>query len=286
VRYPLLLIAFLIATAPLRAQNFLENVFINADVGVANYDGELQPQRYTFHESHPGGGLGLGYEISPHFNISGAFLITRISGNDKYNTTPDDRGRNLNFTSNIYELNLRAEYVLFDLEDRLISPYVFGGVALFHFNPYTYDSTGKKVWLRSESTEGEGLAAYPNRKVYALTQIAIPFGFGIRMALSENVRVGLEVGIRKTFTGYLDDVHSTYVAFNTLYAAKGQEAVNLAWRSDQLPVHGNISYPADGAVRGNGKDDWYYFTGVRVSFRLFGARYTTQKHLGCPSVPL
>lgn len=262
-----------------------QSLFLNLDAGVANYDGELQHSRYTFQQSHPALGIGLGYEFNPHFNVSTGFLLTRISGNDKYSPRLQDRERNLNFTSNIVEWNIRAEYVLFDLEDRSISPYVFGGLAVFHFDPYTYDAAGHIAYLRPLSTEGEGLAAYPDRKPYALTQLAIPVGLGVRLALSENIRVGLEVGIRKTFTGYLDDVNKTYVDENTLLAAKGPEAVALAFRENELPTHTAAPYPVSGFQRGNGKDDWYYLTAIRVNIRLNGGDYTTRKHLGCPKVP-
>ena len=261
--------------APLRAQNF----FVNVDAGVANYDGELQQHRYTFQEAHPGGGLGIGYEFSPHFNLSTGFLYTRISGADKYSSNPGTQDRNLSFSSNILEWNLRAEYVLFNLEERSLSPYVFGGLAVFHFNPYATDPSGTKTYLRPLSTEGEGLE--PGRPTYALTQMAIPLGLGVRLALSDNIRVGLEMGVRKTFTGYLDDVHGTYISQATLLTAKGPEAVQMAFREGELPTHTGAAYPAEGTARGTGKDDWYYFTGVRVSFRIGGAKYT-HNHLNCP----
>jgi hypothetical protein len=262
-----------------------QKLFLNLDGGFANYDGELQSKKYTFQQSHPGAGIGLGYEFNPHFNLSTEILYTRISANDKYDDNLGDRERNLNFTSNILEWNVRAEYVLFDLTDRFISPYVFGGLAIFHFNPYTFDSTGRKVFLQKVGTEGEGLPGYAPS--YKLTQLAIPLGLGLRMALSENIRVGLEVGLRKTFTGYLDDVHSNYVAYNTLVADKGQEAAALAFRADELPGHtASATYPPGGSKRGDGETDWYYFTAVRLSIRLNGRKYTSGKILRCPRVPL
>lgn len=259
-----------------------QRLFLNLDAGAANYDGELQSKKYTFKQSHPGFGAGLGYEFNPHFNLSTEVLYTRISGNDKYQSKPGDRVPNLNFTSNILEWNVRAEYVFLDLTDHSISPYVFGGLGIFHFNPYTFDSTGKKVFLQKVGTEGEGMPGYPPR--YKLTQLAIPVGFGLRLALSENIRVGLEVGLRKTTTGYLDDVHSNYVAYNTLVAGNGQEAAALAYRADELPGHTPVAYPAAGSRRGEGATDWYYLTAIRLSIRLNGNHYTT-RHLGCPAVP-
>lgn len=280
MRYLLLILLHLALLVPGHAQR----LFLNLDGGVANYDGELQSKRYTFQRSHPGGGIGLGYEFNPHFNVSAEGLYTRISGDDKYNDKLADQQRNLNFTTYILEGNIRAEYVLFDLSDHAISPYAFGGVALFRFNPTTHDSTGQKVYLRTVGTEGEGLPGY--HRVYNRIQAAVPFGFGLKLALSENVRVGLELGLRKTTTGYLDDVHSTYVDYNTLLAGRGQEAVALAYRTNELPGHGSASpYPGAGALRGDGKGDWYYFTAVRVSIRLNGGAYTTRRMVRCPRVP-
>ncbi len=277
MRYALLFTSLFLCSA-VRAQSF----FLNLDLGLANYDGELQSKRNTFNQSQPGGGVGLGYEFSPHFNLSTGFLLTGISGNDQYSSNPQTQARNLNFSSNLFEWNLRAEYVLYDLQDRSVSPYFFAGLSVFHFNPYTIDPSGQKVFLKPLSTEGEGLPEYPTRKPYSLTQPAIPFGAGIRLALSENIRVGLELGIRKTFTGYLDDVSATYVDKNVLLAEKGPEAVTLAYRSNELPGHSDRQYPAVGFHRGTGGDDWYYFTAIRIGIRLDGGDYTTNRYLRCP----
>ena len=227
----------------------------------------------------------MGYEFTPNINVSTGLLYTRVSGSDRYSRNAGNVDRNLSFTTNILEWNIRGEYQLFDLEDRPWSPYAFLGLALFHYNPYAQDSLGRKTYLRPLSTEGEGI---PGTGVsnYSLIQLAIPFGVGVRLALSENIRVGLELGLRKTFTGYLDDVSGNYADFATLYNAKGQEAVNMAYRQDQLPTHGNVSYPAAGTAQGAGKrDDWYYITALRISYRIGGTAYTTRKHLGCPRVP-
>ena len=278
MRHTLILLAFLAVLAPAGAQN----LWFNVDAGAANYDGELQQKRFTFNEAHPGGGLGLGLEVSPHVMLSTGFLYTEISGADKYSTNPGTRARNLSFATDIFEWNLRVDYTLFDLEDRPLSPYIFGGLAVFHFNPYAYDATGTKVYLRPLGTEGEGLDGNPT---YSLTQPAIPVGFGLRLALSPNVRVGLEVGIRKTFTGYLDDVHGSYFDEATLLADKGPEAVEMAFRENELPEHAGANYPAAGFHRGTGGDDWYYFTGLRISFRIGGDRYIRNMHMDCPPVP-
>jgi hypothetical protein len=139
--------------------------------------------------------------------------------------------RNLSFKSRLYEASLVGEYTFLDMDYKQFSPYVFAGFALFHFSPYAFDTLGHKVFLQPLSTEGQGLAQYPDRKVYQRTQISLPFGGGIKFRVQDNVMLGFEIGMRKLFTDYLDDVSTTYVDEATLLAAKGPKAVEMAYRS-------------------------------------------------------
>ncbi len=63
---------------------------------------------------------------------------------------------------------------------RKVTPYLFGGISVFYFNPYATDPAGDKVYLRPLSTEGEGLPMYPDRKEYSLVNMAFPFGGGFK----------------------------------------------------------------------------------------------------------
>jgi hypothetical protein len=253
-------------------------------VGLANYQGDLQGKRFTFSNSGAALGLGLSYDISNKFVVRGVATYLNVQGDDKYNTTGTGIFyRNLNFKSHVLEAQLALEYNFLDLTERNFTPYIFAGVAAFHFNPYSYDSLGNKVLLRPLSTEGEGLTAYPDRKPYNTKQLAIPFGGGLKFVLSDRVQLSVEVGLRKLFTDYLDDVSTSYADSATLLAAKGPTAVAFAYRGNEL--HGAPAYPAAGSQRGNPKiKDWYYTTGIHISY-LFGAgngRSGKGNHLGCP----
>jgi hypothetical protein len=58
--------------------------------------------------------------------------------------------------------------------------------------------------LQPLHTEGQG---QPERdKPYSLVTLAIPMGFGVRYKLNDNFNIGAEIGLRYTFTDYLDDV--------------------------------------------------------------------------------
>ena len=215
---------FLIAVTS-NAQNFHVNLF----AGASNYQGDLQDKRFTFSQSHLAGGVGVSYDLTDKFSVRSGITLGKISADDKYGR---NSLRNLNFTSNLTEVNLGLEYYITRLEDHALTPYVFGGIALYHFNPYTTDTSGTKYFLKPLSTEGEGFVE--GRNNYSLTQFAIPFGGGVKLSLSENINVGLELGLRKLFTDYLDDVSTTYVDQTLLLANRGSKAVELAYRGDEL----------------------------------------------------
>ena len=237
--------------------------------GFANYSGDLQEKRFTLDQSHAAFGAGLSYEIIPKVLIRGAFTFSKLSGDDKFSSKELNRRRNLNFTSVLYDASVVADYSLFDLTDKRVTPYAFAGVAMFGFNPYTLDSLGDKYFLKNLSTEGQGLLEYPDRKKYKNVQFAIPFGIGVRFRITDNAYLGYEIGLRKTFTDYIDDVSKTYVDEALLASNRGAKAVELAFRSNELKDV-SLPYPDDGTIRGGSKyKDWYYFSGITLSIGLF-----------------
>lgn len=243
---------------------------VNLFGGFSNYIGDLQSKVYTTQQSHGAFGAGIQYDLTNHFSLLTNLNYGQVGASDAYSNKADLRARNLSFQSKIYEWNVLAEYNFLDLNVHRLTPYVFAGAAVYHFNPYAYDSLGKKVYLRPLGTEGEGLPQYPGRKPYKNTQMAIPFGGGIKFRVSDRVVLAYEIGLRKLFTDYLDDVSTTYVDQATLLAARGPEAVEMAYRGNELK--GGAAYPPDGSLRGNSKNkDWYYMSGIRVSIALGNA---------------
>ncbi len=271
--------------------SYSQSMHIGLFGGISNYQGDLVDKPFVGRFIKPAFGLTAAYELSDRIQVRGGFTFASITGDDKYNTKTYLQERNLNFTSNISELSLVGDLSLFNLYERKWTPYVFGGVALFHFNPYTTDAGGNRVYLKPLSTEGQGLSQYPDSKPYALTQLSLPFGGGFRYAFNDDIRLGVEMGIRKTFTDYLDDLSTNYVDQNDLLTARGQQAVDLAYRGDEVPG-GNPAYPAKGAQRGGAlQKDYYYFTGLTLTFRFGGGngsnlpRGSKHQNFGCPKAP-
>lgn len=278
--------ALLLCAVTAHSQGILKNVSIEVFGGFANYQGELQESTYTFSQAKPAGALGAAYAVTDKFSLRGLIAYGNVQAADSYSSNLMRRQRNLSFYSKIYDASLTGVYEVFDIMEKRYTPYVFAGVSVFNMGPYTYDSTGKKIGLRNLSTEGQGLPGYPDRKKYSHQNISIPFGAGIRFAVTRNIALGWEFRFNKTFTDYLDDVSTKYVDRNILLAARGPKAVEMAYRGGELK-NGNPVYPAAGTVRGNPKTkDWYYFSGITVSYRLFNDRDFNRSNAGkgipCP----
>ena len=153
------------------------------------------------------------------------FSNLNVQGDDAPSKSKGVSNRGLNFKTNVSELALLGEYDLLDAETYNLVPYVFGGLAVYHFNPkplhpisgnvtfngYTTYLSGD-VDLHSLGTEGQYISGVPgvkgnySGKVYNLTQLNVQLGAGVRYKISDDVAIGLEVNLRKLFTDYLDDV--------------------------------------------------------------------------------
>lgn len=257
--------------------------------GVSTYNGDLQGHSFTFKQSHPAFGILIRKSIYKGFGLRLGASFGKVSGADSLSEDSSVRNRNLSFESNVTDVHLLVEYNFFDYKTTGFTPYVFVGISVYHFDPYARDTSGLRVYLQPLSTEGQGLQAYPERKPYNLTQISIPFGVGVKYALTSVINLGLEFRINKTFTDYLDDVSTTYVDQNTLLAERGPTAVQFAYRTNEWRYnHGDAPspYPAEGSMRGSAAHkDWYYFTGVTLTFNLNGGDGLfgkSMKQLRCP----
>jgi hypothetical protein len=229
--------------------------------GFSNYTGELQQKRFTIKQAHAAFGAGVSLQLKPKWYLNGTLIKGKVSGDDKLSASPANRARNLNFYSNIYEAALTVSYDLFDIDFSRWTPYASAGAAIFRFNPH---GDGYRE-LRRFSTEGQGFV--PGRDPYRIITISAPLAAGVRFRVAPTVLLGYEIGIRKTFTDYIDDVSQTYVDEGLLRLNRGQDAVAVAFRGDELDR--NLPYPAAGTLRGSPKTkDWYYFSGITLNIAI------------------
>ncbi len=197
--------------------------------GMTNFFGDLGGNRgvgkpfikdFNGPASRPLAGLSLNYFKYSWLSIKAIVNYTTLTGADSLikNTGDAERWRyyrNLSFRSRAIEGSINAEIypvMLFDkdIEIHTFSPYIGAGIGLFHFNPKTYYQ-GQWVALKPLHTEGEGFAEYPDRKPYHLLQFYIPVTIGLKIYINNTFAVSAGFIFRKTFTDYIDDIHTTYI---------------------------------------------------------------------------
>lgn len=264
-----------------------QNFHFAARLGAANYQGDLKAKAVSFSQAKFLFSLGARYDLSEHVMVRSYITLTGLQADDKKGTTAMKQ-RNLNFQTKIFDWEFTGQYSFFSLNEKWWTPYVFAGVGLYHFKPFTKDDAGNKTFLQPLSTEGQGFL--PGVKAYKSWQLSIPLGIGAEYSLNEDMRVGLEMGYRKLFTDHLDDVSDNYVDQGKLLTARGQKAVDLAYRGDEV---GAGSYPSASATRGNPKQkDGYYYVALTYTVRYFFDKYKQiaglpgggrRKKVGCPA---
>jgi hypothetical protein len=234
--------------------------------GVSYYLGDLNPGKQFF-MVRPGVGLVYRFNPSRRFSWQIHGIYSSVQAYDSLANNAYQVNRNLSFRSRIIEVAASLQFNFFDYEignsETPATPYIFAGLALYNFNP-TAEMNGDWIELRPLGTEGQGsgLKSAPNQ--YSLLGLSIPFGMGFKFHAMGRLGVSVEWGLRKTYTDYLDDVSTTYVQQDVLYANKGLDAALFADRSIVNPGDSNVNMQ-----RGNSTtNDWYSFAGVTLTYKL------------------
>lgn len=242
-------------------------------IGASGYAGELNPYNQFSKLMRPAGGLVYRRAINRRYAFKSSLLYGSIKGDDAESNNAFQKQRNLNFKSILLELSGQLEFNFLPYEigneDFPWSPYIFCGLSGFYFNPKG-NQDGAWRELRPLSTEGQGII--PGKKTYLRTQLSFPFGLGLKAKMGTSFAFSVEVGLRRTFTDYLDDVSGTYPDQVALGAAKGSVAV--------LYSNPGLNKGADNSFRqrGNAQNkDWYSFSGIMITY------YLRKKPPECPA---
>lgn len=222
--------------------------------GGSYYVGDLNPYKHFIQTDVAYGAL-LRYHIDPRWAVKASVSRGNLLADDE--VTGANAGRQLSFESSltdvsaILELNF-LDYITGSTRD-IMAPYIFAGVSFFTFNP-----RAGGMDLNEIGTEGQH-TGYDGREPYDLYGFAIPFGFGFKYSINKRLGLGLEWGMRKTFTDYLDDVSTTYY----LDAEQIDPDNPAQVLSDPALSH------KPGMQRGDPKtSDWYNFTGISLTYKF------------------
>lgn len=204
---------------------------IGIGVGATNYKGEISPQ-FQWQNSRPAVTVFYRYDVSSPVTLRGAFMAGGLRADDSNvsgtngGVPPVQAFRQASLRGSVYELSGVLEYNFLDYHLRReqqkshLTPYLFIGLAGYYINTTT---ESQNPALQSAFNKKGGMAG-----------IAVPAGAGLKVAVSLHLNVGVEMGVRKTFTDQLDHL------------------------GGQDPLYVN---PHD--------QDWYYYSGLSLSYTFY-----------------
>lgn len=275
----------------LGAGNFL------GDLGGANQIGTHYFKDFEWVETRPAISLGMRYKLTEFFALKSALTYGQVRGDDRLTTYHFRSYRNLQFKSPILEFvtNFEASFYKEQLGHRYrlrgikgqkgfeLYSYGFIGLGAFFFNPKAQDKNGNWVSLQPLGTEGQGLV--PTRQKYNRVQMCIPIGIGFKYTINQKWGIGLEYGLRYTFTDYIDDVSTTF--FNHTKLQKAYTGVDGALSSylsnkgnngDPYGANAESAITAPGQQRGDPRyNDSYMFLMFSLNYKLKTGRNNLPK---------
>lgn len=255
-----------------RAQDDVKNsIEVGGMVGITQYYGDVSSRIFSWKQKGPLTGLHVRYNYNSKWAGRFGIHYGNVQARDAYSKKASQRLRNVNFKSSIVEFTFTGEYNILGfssgskrkypgMEVIKFSPYVFTGFDIFLYSPKA--SLGGQYYKVAKLDTELG-------KAYRRVNLSIPIGVGVKYSPVNLWCIGLELGLRKTFTDYLDDVSGLYSDYNTVRDEQGETAAML---SDPSRLLGS-NYQKSG-YRGNPKSrDWYLFMGITITKKVVFKNY-------------
>lgn len=303
---------------------------VGVSVNALNYFGDITPASNALSTdlsfTRPGISIWGSHRVGARYSVEAAYSWGTLSSSDFESADPNDDVaiyryvRNLSFRNRINEFS--AVFVVDYKENNSsyisrvqLTPYAFIGVSGFYHNPEakvnensSLPEAGQWVKLKPLGTEGQNRSDLYNTKSYSLFQFAIPFGIGVRYRINQILDASFQIGVRFTFTDYLDDVSGNYVDLGSfesddLARELSDRSQELTSAKSNLPrdftridqFTGSETYVGtDGQtydvfrgygsdnnpnnIRGNvADDDLFVYTQIRIAY-IIGGSFTRAKY--------
>ncbi|TDQ07381.1 type IX secretion system protein PorG [Pedobacter metabolipauper] len=251
-----------------------QTVEIGLTGGGAGYLGDLNQNNPLKISGMSAGGY-VKLNLDAYWSVGLHYNYGSIKADDQESSNEHFRNRALNFKTSLNEVSMQVdfnflEYFTID-RPKKFTPYLFAGVGAVFFNPVgTYRDPGTSrntdYKLRFYQTEGQS-------QLYKNYALAIPYGAGIKLRLSDNMQFLSQIGYRTANTDYLDDVSGRY-----------PDPVNVNWPNDgNLVTRIKLSNPSNqslsslqGTQRGDfRKRDTYMFVGIGISYTFVSQKCYT-----------
>jgi hypothetical protein len=268
--YLFLLVAFSFPSMVSEAQtyksrNWSGNIYLGAsnmmsDLGGSNFVGSRGIFDWDAKATRPAIGAGIAVHMGG-VSVATNFLVTHLAGNDAYSKQEFQVDRNLSVRSDLVEADLLLEYRPWSRNKGFNRFYVYSGIGAIYFQPKT-EYQDEWYQLRELGTEGQFLE--DGSGPYGDLSIVIPYGLGYKFRLAKSTSLILDLGFRKTFTDYLDDVSTVYADPMLIGNEKGDIAREISDRSQ--------TQKAIGDERGNAdKTDSYHILSIKFEY-IFGGK--------------
>ncbi|MEL7222465.1 MAG: DUF6089 family protein, partial [Bacteroidota bacterium] len=206
----ILLICFS-TTSSLSGQSLMRGWEIGPWGGVSYYFGDLNTN-FRLNRPNPAGGLLARYNFNDRLSFSLSGNYGKIEAYDNESRNPFEFNRNLSFESEIWDASALFEFNFLPYfhgsRDHFFTPYLFGGLSVFSFNPMAeYDgdiaidnngeevNPGEMVALRTLGTEGQ----FKGEEYYTVTA-AFTYGLGFKFDINYEWSVNIHLGARSTYT--------------------------------------------------------------------------------------
>ena len=245
---------------------------VGGTVGISSYLGDLNT---SYRVDHPGlaARLFARYNFNTRMCLKFAASYAHVAASDKDSKNTFEQLRNLDFKSNIFEGAAELEFNFMPYKhgsnDDFFTPYMLVGFSTYKFNPTT-EYKGETYSLNELGTEGQFLG-----EEYNTLQVGLCYGIGIKLDLSYEWSLNVELSSRYLFTDYLDDVSTVYPDAKAVRALHGDIAAALVDRSVELGIDPAIG--EKGRQRGNSKDnDSYQMLTIGIAY-YFG-------QIRCPKI--
>jgi len=263
-----LIISALAVVNALPAQSLMKGWEIGPWGGVSYYFGDLNTNT-RLNRPNTAGGLLVRYNANDRISFSLSGNYGSIEAYDSDSQNPFEHSRNLSFKSDIWDATALFEFnflpYVHGSRDEIFTPYLFGGLSIFNFEPLAqYDgptingsetNTGDWVSLRELGTEGQ----FKGEEYFAVTA-ALTYGIGFKFDINYDWNVNIHLGVRSTFTDYLDDVSTDYANISDIRQNRNESGELAVYMSNRSL---DPEFGQQNQQRGDsGKNDIYVFAGV------------------------
>lgn len=206
----ILIFTLILTTSVVSAQLYEVGAFL----GGSNYIGDIGPTTYINPNTIAVGGVAK-FNFTPRITFRGTLIYTNLLMDDSKSNNDFRSSRGLYRRNNILDASAGIEFSFFKYSMSKVgfsqTPYIIAQLGAVNYAMISDDATSKRV-----------------------TSLVIPFGFGYKMRLAENVGIALETTVRYTLKDVID---------------------------------GNNHNIGDPYNFGNpNSDDWYVFTGITIVY--------------------